>query len=316
MKEVTGRMRNTKKTYDFFKLKFENDEWEVNDYTHINDYFENVLEQLEQDSNNDVDFIQINDEIHIGINRIEKYYYDNTEVWILCLSKVNTTRLAVVSDIDKQVKDGREEYGEDPNKGLTTDTVILICPTTGLVIIPRNNGGISQKNLTDFINKELATTGSTLSIVINGTKVTNLKSIDEINEVQVNVVRSVDPNKFKNPRRSKTKDKEIMDFLGGDKMNLVMKSDKSKSLNKDSVINFFRRLNISKRRNAKKFVVIGKHDGHDQIIDLITNRLIYFDNEVRLNNKNKLTIDSMFNSIKKAYRDNKRIVYLDIFGSE
>ncbi|MEB6320277.1 hypothetical protein MXM74_04965 [Staphylococcus xylosus] len=304
-------VRKTKKTFEFFKLSFRNDEWEEHDYSHINTYFKNVSKQLIEEGN-DVDFIELNDEIHIGINKIEEYRYDNSKVWVLCLSKVNTTKLAVVSDVEKQVKKGREEYGDDTSKGLTTDTVILMCPKTGLVIIPRNNGGITQKNLKDFINIELATTGSTLSVIINGTKVSNLSSIDEIKEVQVNVVRSIEPNKYKNPRNSKRKDDEIMDFLGGEKMNLVMKSS---SLNKRRVIKYFEELLKSRKKKTNKFVVIGEHDGHEQIIDLITNRLIYFD-DVHLNEKNKLTINSMFESIKKAYRDNKRIVYLDIFRSE
>ncbi|MEB8091822.1 hypothetical protein [Mammaliicoccus lentus] len=299
-------VRKTKKTYDYFRLYFENNDWEENDYTHINEYFENTLKEI----SNDVDFTKITEEVHIGINRLEKFAHEQTEVWVFCLSKVNTTKLAVVSKIDVKVKEGREEYGEDPNEGLTTDTVILLCPSTGLVIIPRNKGGITPKDLTLFINKELATTGSTLSVIINGTKVENLSHIDSIKEVQINVTRSVNPNRLKNPRRSRKQDNDIMSFLGGKTMNLVMKSD---GLRKQKIIKYFNDLKKSRKKEAKKFVVIGENDGQEQIIDLITNRMIYYDKDVELNENNKLTIDSMFNSIKKAYCDNKSVIYLDIF---
>lgn len=305
--------RHIKKTYDYFKLTFQNDDWKKNDYKFLDQYFENTLQVLNRPDNNDVDFVQINDDLHIGINKLEKFTHENKHVWIMCLSKVDTTKYAILSKVTEKVNTGREEYGEDPDQGLTVDTVLLICPRTGLVVIPRNKGGISERNLNDFLNLELATTGSTLSVIINGTKIKNLQHIDNIKEVQINVVRSVDPHQFRNRRNSRKKDDNIMDFLGGDKMNLVMKST---NLKKDSIIRYFRNLKFSKKNEMKKFVVVGTNDGHEQIIDLITNRLIYFDNAVELNENNKLTIDSMFKSIKKAYLDNKRIIYLDIFGDD
>lgn len=304
-------VRHTKKTYDYFKLSFQNDEWQEGDYSSLDNYFNNTLKSMKNDD--DVDFIEFDNDIYIGINRLESYTYENTQVWVFCLSKVNTTKVAVVSKINEKVKQGREEYGDNPDEGLTTDTVILLCPSTGLVIIPRNRGGISQNDLKVFLDKELATTGSSLSIIINGTKVDNLKDIDRIKEVQINVVRSVEPSKFVNPRNSKRKDDEIMEFLGGDKMTLVMKSS---SLKKNSIIKYFKKLKSSRKKEANKFVVIGENSGNEQIIDLISNRLIYFDKNVELNDNNKLTIDSMINSIKKAYRDNKSIIYLDIFRGE
>lgn len=65
-------------------------------------------------------------------------------------------------------------------------------------------------------------------------------------------------------------------------------------------------------KEVKKMVIRGENDGHEQIIDLIANRLIYIDDDVELNNNNKITINSMIKSIKKAYRDNLKIIEKDI----
>ena len=53
------------------------------------------------------------------------------------------------------------------------------------------------------------------------------------------------------------------------------------------------------RQKKSKMVIRGENDGHEQIIDLIANRLIYIDDDVELNNNNKITINSMIKSIKK-----------------
>ena len=51
----------------------------------------------------------------------------------------------------KTVKDGRSEYGDEPEQGLTVDTVVLFCPRYGVVIIPSNRGGISQSDFKSFL---------------------------------------------------------------------------------------------------------------------------------------------------------------------
>ena len=56
----------------------------------------------------------------------------------------------LVNEIKKTVKDGRSEYGDEPEQGLTVDTVVLFCPRYGVVIIPSNRGGISQSDFKSF----------------------------------------------------------------------------------------------------------------------------------------------------------------------
>ncbi len=50
----------------------------------------------------------------------------------------------------------------------------------------------------------------------------------------------------------------------------------------------------------------------EQVIDLISNRLIYVDDKIPLNKQGKLTIENMVMSIEQAYNDNELILALDL----
>ncbi|MDT3956994.1 hypothetical protein RPN83_07670, partial [Staphylococcus aureus] len=84
---------------------------------------EKSLKEFEEKK--DFNFIKCKNTTYIGFNYIEKYEYDNNEVWVFCLSKTVTTKIAVINEIKKRVKDGRSEYGDELEQGLTVDTVVL-----------------------------------------------------------------------------------------------------------------------------------------------------------------------------------------------
>ncbi|WP_415429316.1 hypothetical protein ACMVYQ_10450 [Staphylococcus capitis] len=308
MKEVKGEMNTITKKYDFFVLTYEFKGKVDKNYERMNEYLKESLEEFKK--NKDFNFIKCNKSTYIGFNYIEKYEYINNEVWVFCLSKTVTTKIAVINEIKKTVKDGRSEYGDEPEQGLTVDTVVLFCPRNGVVIIPSNRGGISQSDFKSFFYKTVKKKGAKLNVAINNTKIDNLKHIDDLKEIEFNISRIVDIDKIKNKNQSTQRDKKMIDKLNADSMKVKYTSkslDISESLKQIKNI-----LAKDETKEVKKMVIRGENDGHEQIIDLIANRLIYIDDDVELNNNNKITINSMIKSIKKAYRDNLKIIEKDI----
>lgn len=59
-------------------------------------------------------------------------------------------------------------------------------------------------------------------------------------------------------------------------------------------------------------VLKGTVGDREQVIDLISNRLIYVDDKIPLNKQGKLTIENMVMSIEQAYNDNELILALDL----
>ncbi|WP_233642361.1 hypothetical protein [Staphylococcus warneri] len=178
------------------------------------------------------------------------------------------------------------------------------------MIIPSNRGGISQSDFKSFFYRTVKKKGAKLNVAINNTKIDNLKHIDDLKEIEFNISRIVDVDKIKNKNQSTQRDKKMIDKLNADSMKVKYTSkalDISESLKQIKNI-----LAKDETKEVKKMVIRGENDGHEQIIDLIANRLIYIDDDVELNNNNKITINSMIKSIKKAYRDNLKIIEKDI----
>lgn len=301
-------MNTITKKYDFFVLTYEFKGKVDKNYERMNEYLKESLEEFEK--NKDFNFIKCKKSTYIGFNYIEKYKYINNEVWVFCLSKTVTTKIAVINEIKKTVKDGRSEYGDEPEQGLTVDTVVLFCPRYGVVIIPSNRGGISQSDFKSFFYRTVKKKGAKLNVAINNTKIDNLKHIDDLKEIEFNISRIVDVDKIKNKNQSTQRDKKMIDKLNADSMKVKYTSkalDISESLKQIKNI-----LAKDETKEVKKMVIRGENDGHEQIIDLIANRLIYIDDDVELNNNNKITINSMIKSKKKAYRDNLKIIEKDI----
>ena len=65
-------------------------------------------------------------------------------------------------------------------------------------------------------------------------------------------------------------------------------------------------------KDVDKLVLKGTVGDREQVIDLISNRLIYVDDKIPLNKQGKLTIENMVMSIEQAYNDNELILALDL----
>lgn len=300
-------MRYTRKSFDFYKLSYVRNGNTSYDYDRINTFLEKVHQNLE--SGNDVNFIECKKDTHIGFSEIEKFYHDETDdfVWVFNLSKCVTSKIAIVNNLDQKVKEGRATYGETEKEGLTTDTVVLFCPKYGVVVIPSNRGGLSKSDFISFFYKNVKKQGANLDLIINNTDLKNIESIDQVKEFEVSVHRITDGS-LSDPKNSINKDQKIIGKLDAKEVKIQYKAD---HLNITELVKYAKRLLKIENGETKKLKISGMNDGHEQVIDLISNRLFYVDNEVELNENGKLTVNSMMNSIKKAYLANLRIIQLD-----
>lgn len=304
-------MKYTSKSFDFFKLCYEDKQGKNYDYSKINNEIQKVYERLIGDKKTEVSFIKCFSSFYTGFNLIKKVdLSDEAYMWVFCLSKVDVQKEAIVNDISKSVSEGRSVYGESKDEGPTVETVILFNPFNGVVIIPRNRSGVGKSLLLNFFYRITRKTGGFLEILINNTTLENIAKIDSMQELEFSIKRIYDPNKLKNNNRKTKKDEEIIDALEADKMFVKYKSDK---LNVSKVVGYIKDVfKISTGdKTVDKLIIKGTEGDNEQIIDLISNRLVYVDDKVALNNQGKLTIDSMCKSIEKAYRDNEIILFLD-----
>ena len=289
-------VKTTTKSYDFFKYRRIVKGDIITYYRYIRN---------NQESN--VNFVKCSKNIYVGFSYIKKIEVSTGYVWVFSLSKVDIEKEAIVNSISKSVQSGRSVYAETSDEGPTTDTVILVNPITGVVIIPRNRSGIGKNLLVTFFYRITRKQGGELATIINNTDLENINHMDSIHEIDIAIHRIVDENELKDNKRSAKKEQKIIEKLEANREKIIYTGQ----LNIHNVVNYCKGF-LNKKEDVDKLVLKGTVGDREQVIDLISNRLIYVDDKIPLNKQGKLTIENMVMSIEQAYNDNELILALDL----
>lgn len=299
----------TTKSFDFFRLRYVAREKNDIDYSKLDLKLNEHYNLYKNKETTKVRYIKCKNTLYIGITEISKIVSkidENNYYWVFNLSKVDTEKEAIVGNIDMDVTNGRKVYAGEENEGPSTDTVVIFNPHNGIVVIPRSQSGVGKELLCKYFYKISRKQGAILDVVVDYTDIDNLKDIDNIKSVEYSIYKIVNPNKLNNELSSANKSIKTMKEVEASKLLLTLSAP---SLNIKKTVDYIKKvLSIKENKNSgyelKKMLIKGENGDDDQIIDLISNRLIFVDNQVELNNNGKLLINSMIKSIKKAYSNN------------
>lgn len=297
------------KAYDFFSYRHKvNGEYEL-DLSKLNKKISEYHDYMNRHEESKISFIKCSRNIYVGFSYIKKVDVSDGYVWIFSLSKVDIEKEAIVNSISKPVQTGRSVYADSSDEGPTTDTLILLNPTTGVVIIPRNRSGVGQNLLVKFLYKITRKRGGELAVIVNNTDLENIKHLDAIHEIDISVHRIVDENNLKDSKRTAKQEQKIIERLEAKREKIVYTGN----MNIGNVFKYCKDMLQNKsKENIDKLVLKGATGDKEQVIDLINSRLIYIDDKIPLNGKGKLTIKNIAISIEQAYKDNETILALDL----
>ncbi|MGC3599605.1 hypothetical protein ACPTJK_02400 [Enterococcus faecalis] len=300
-------VKTTTKSYDFFKYRRIVKGDIITDLSELDKKIDEYYRYIRNNQESNVNFVKCSKNIYVGFSYIKKIEVSTGYVWVFSLSKVDIEKEAIVNSISKSVQSGRSVYAETSDEGPTTDTVILVNPITGVVIIPRNRSGIGKNLLVTFFYRITRKQGGELATIINNTDLENINHMDSIHEIDIAIHRIVDENELKDNKRSTKKEQKIIEKLEANREKIIYTGQ----LNIHNVVNYCKGF-LNKKEDVDKLVLKGTVGDREQVIDLISNRLIYVDDKIPLNKQGKLTIENMVMSIEQAYNDNELILALDL----
>ncbi|NST14684.1 hypothetical protein HRG44_07835 [Enterococcus faecalis] len=300
-------VKTTTKAYDFFKYRRIVKGDIITDLSELDKKIDEYYRYIRNNQESNVNFVKCSKNIYVGFSYIKKIEVSTGYVWIFSLSKVDIEKEAIVNSISKSVQSGRSVYAETSDEGPTTDTVILVNPITGVVIIPRNRSGIGKNLLVTFFYRITRKQGGELATIINNTDLENINHMDSIHEIDIAIHRIVDENELKDNKRSAKKEQKIIEKLEANREKIIYTGQ----LNIHNVVNYCKGF-LNKKEDVDKLVLKGTVGDREQVIDLISNRLIYVDDKIPLNKQGKLTIENMVMSIEQAYNDNELILALGL----
>ena len=300
-------VKTTTKSYDFFKYRRIVKGDIITDLSELDKKIDEYCRYIRNNQESNVNFVKCSKNIYVGFSYIKKIEVSTGYVWVFSLSKVDIEKEAIVNSISKSVQSGRSVYAETSDEGPTTDTVILVNPITGVVIIPRNRSGIGKNLLVTFFYRITRKQGGELATIINNTDLENINHMDSIHEIDIAIHRIVDENELKDNKRSAKKEQKIIEKLEANREKIIYTGQ----LNIHNVVNYCKGF-LNKKEDVDKLVLKGTVGDREQVIDLISNRLIYVDDKIPLNKQGKLTIENMVMSIEQAYNDNELILALDL----
>ncbi|MGT9033794.1 hypothetical protein ACVV5X_04345 [Enterococcus faecalis] len=300
-------VKTTTKSYDFFKYRRIVKGDIITDLSELDKKIDEYYRYIRNNQESNVNFVKCSKNIYVGFSYIKKIEVSTGYVWVFSLSKVDIEKEAIVNSISKSVQSGRSVYAETSDEGPTTDTVILVNPITGVVIIPRNRSGIGKNLLVTFFYRITRKQGGELATIINNTDLENINHMDSIHEIDIAIHRIVDENELKDNKRSAKKEQKIIEKLEANREKIIYTGQ----LNIHNVVNYCKGF-LNKKEDVDKLVLKGTVGDREQVIDLISNRLIYVDDKIPLNKQGKLTIENMVLSIEQAYNDNELILALDL----
>lgn len=300
-------VKTTSKSYDFFKYRRIVKEEVISDLSDLDKRIAESYKYICNHQESKVNFVKCSKNIYVGFSYIRKLDVSTGYVWIFSLSKVDIEKEAIVNSISKPVQSGRSVYAESGDEGPTTDTLILVNPTTGVVIIPRNRSGVGKNLLVNFFYRITRKQGGELASIINNTDLENINHMDSIHEIDIAIHRIVDDNKLKDSKRSVKQEQKIIEKLEAKREKIIYTGQ----LSIPNVVSYCKDV-LGKKDDVDKLVLKGTVGDREQVIDLISNRLIYVDDKIPLNKHGKLTIENVAMSIEQAYTDNELILALDL----
>lgn len=306
-------MEKVEKRYDFFsiykhsKAKKQSGGFDENGNNYDFSIIDQALNSRFEGTESSLNLIKLNSYSYAGITNIKcaradgSFYPSGSKIdlsgehlWVFNIEKANTQNKAIIVKVTDDVKKGRKEYGDSPEEGAATDTVVCFNPKNGVVVIPPRSGmGISK--IEQFFYKITVPRQSNLTekIVVDRTTINNLDSIDKINEVNFRISNiATAEDKEKNAGISifnKIENEKLAIKLYGGDLNVHETVKRIKSIIGIGVV--------------EKLLIDGEHNDEHQLIDLVNNRMIAA-NMVQLVN-GKPSMDSMLDSVKNAYMDNK-----------
>ncbi|MES5863644.1 hypothetical protein [Lacticaseibacillus paracasei] len=241
--------------------------------------------------------IQLYDGSGVGQSHDSKVDLADSHFWVFSIERANTLKTAVVVQVKKDIQSGRVEYGDSPEEGAASDTVVCFDPNTGVVVLPPRSGmGVSK--IESFFYKTTRQRNLVDDVVVDSTSVNSLEHISRINEIVFRVSNIVsDRNSIRNAGISE------FNSINNKKMSLKLYGGE---MNVHEVIKVIKRLlhrSDKKEISLEQLLVDGQNNDDKQLIDLVNKRMIASNSVTIVNGK--IPMDAMMDSVKDAYFSNK-----------
>lgn len=312
--------RSVEKKYNFYSIyKHSNKKNRSDDYDEYGNNYDlsSINQALLNRYNTDQKFmnlIKLDNFSYAGITNINCLHEDgssyekNEEVtlsephfWVFNIERANTLKNAVVVQVRKNVINGRKTYGENPDEGAASDTVVFFNPLYGVVVIPPR-AGMSIGKIKQYFYKitNPRQRGLYTDIIIDTTNIDNLEHIDTIKEIDFRVSRiAADSNVDIN------KSSGLTTFNNLNNNKLAVKLYNGDLSVYEAIRHLKALLGLQEKKQLKldKVLVNGMKDDEPQIIDLITNKMVV-QNKVQVV-EGKIPMSEMLNSVIDAYMSNK-----------
>lgn len=276
------------RTFYFYRL-YELDDNKKRHY-HIQ-AIEKYLNTIYKSTN--VKLTQMSQSIFAGITTIRK----NNDFYAFNIEKADNTKKAIVVDTNKNISDGREEYGgAHQNEGAARDTIVGYNSHNGLLILT-GKPAMGAKMVKNFFEKSISGLKSIhIEYVIDESKkIENVAKLDSIDRVEFRVSR------IKNDEAETMKD---FVSLGNHKLECKLYGGGIVVPKIKQMFKNLKRYVTGTNSEISKFKVIGADDGDTQVIDLISRRVT---DEARIGLEDgKVTIEAMMEAVTKIYEENKK----------
>lgn len=303
----------TRKTYDFYSIKYGTNDF---DLAKLESLLSKTEEKLKKGV--DVNFIKCKNNLYVAISQIKKITReDDSYYWIVNFTKAETEKDTSIVDIKKDVNKGRIYYVSDENQGPATDTVVILDTQRNLVVMTRNRDGFGRSLLWNFIYKTTRKQNCSIDVLVDNLS-NNKNKVRLMNKPQVielRIQKLADIKKLESPKTPADEMQNLLQTSYGEKITIKVESEKSFGGKVVDIVESVLSLKKSKANSSlevNKLTLYGEHDDEPQVIDLISNRITFIDEKVRLDDRKKLTIQSMMNSIQNAYesRNKETLLYI------
>lgn len=272
-------------TFDFFTLKSNNlAQLEIA-----------LKKELTLRSNNTVNNVKVFD-FYARIRDIK----NTNNVWIGNVENLNVLDQANIGDIGG----GRQAVATKADQGPLFDTIFLYNPLNSVIVLHRNRSGLGVTSFTKYLSELVNDEDLVLEIIIDPDTLIRLDKMALVQNFEYNISKPTNYTFAKEGARSLHSDLELLKLFSGEKMKVVIGSEKGKKLTRDIVIKKVKALLSNETANVTKLDVKGYIDGEVDTLDLIKNRVIHT-KKFNLKKGQKVTDVMLIDAVEEAYNKHR-----------